>query len=249
MVLSIGNLNKEEIANLARCNLSTQIVAIQLKAEGGPKFVLLSRREVSCWQLFLKCFNLGKFADMEINLKYVAEHLNQFDWSECCDMDPHSETYNAYLKVCTLANKALFHKRATTLYLNVSKTSIEKKVNFSQYQGSRFIGRHNALQTIKWNPCIQVKHIKVLLEKTFPYASMGVEDEYHNPLCNSTHLSLEALKEANIYVEQHLFHPQNGTRITYPLHNHHRTCTTRHIHQKACSNAQVEKPIEVPKDQ
>lgn len=215
MPLSITNkshLAQDEILALTTCNLSRELVAIQLDAVGGPKIVKLSREQVNCWQLFLRMFGSGQLANMKVHLTDVAAHLNRYDWSEAKGLSIDSDLDQAYSKACVLANKALLHKQDETLFNNVAIERVDKKVGFSQWQGSQLINRHNISRTVNWNPFIQVKHIKSLFVTDHSlatgYSNIRIEDENDQALSNEANVSLTSLKTMRIYVERRLVKPE-----------------------------------------
>src|SRR5665213_787352 len=179
MPLSITNPNhisQQEIAAIANCNLNNQLLAIKTDAHGGSKITVLPKSDVTFWQMFLRCFSMGTLVNMQVGLAAVTSHLNQYDWAAGANLNVNSEHHQAYLKTCTLANKALYSRQDETLFNNVSTATIPKQVEFVQYQGTTLLNRHNVNRVFKWNPCMQFKHVEVLLKKHFQKATIRIED-------------------------------------------------------------------------
>ncbi len=207
MPFSITNkthLRQEEVNALADCNLEREIIAIDVEAPGGPKIVTLSRNEVTCWQMFLRLFNCGNLARFQVHLTEVADYLNRYDWSKAKELQGDTTLKQASGKVCVLANKALLHKYSETLFNNVATDQVQKRVEFTQFQDSALLNRHDAVRTVGWNPYLQAKHVRALLEKTYTNARISLEDSDRQVLSRESNLSLETLKTMSIRVEQHL---------------------------------------------
>jgi hypothetical protein len=149
--LTIKDLTSAEINSLATCNHLSEIIAVQMNGEGKPRIITIARSEVSCWQLFLKFFHCGKFAKTEIHLNKVVDYLSRYDWKNAACAKPNSEMLRAYLKVCALANLALFFKGNDTLLPNVALHQID--VSITKH------GRHFTSHTVKWNPLLHYGHI------------------------------------------------------------------------------------------
>ena len=110
MSLSITNpdhISEQEISSLANVNLNYQLIALDKSAEGGPKLVVLSKDNVSCWVMFLRMFGWGALGNMDVHLKDISAHLNQFNWQEGANKPGNSNYYQAYLKTCMIG-KVLF---------------------------------------------------------------------------------------------------------------------------------------------
>ncbi len=227
MPLSITNTNhisQQEIAAIAHCNLSSEIVAIKMDAEGGPKIITLSKNDVTCWQLFLRFFGWGNLSKTQVHLRDVASHLNQFDWAAGAALNLNSEHHQAYLKTCTLANKALYSKWDETLLNNVATATVEKRIEFAQYRGFHLLNRHDVAQSFKWNPTMQIKHVHALLKKQFQDATIRIEDDHHHLITANTNVSREILDNARIYIEQRIFDPLPiHVPVPIPVHcpHHH----------------------------
>ncbi len=219
MSLSITNhISKQEIAALAHCNLSSELIAIKMNAEGGPKIVTLSKSDVTCWQMFLRFFGWGNLAKTQVHLNDVVSHFNQFNWAAGATLDPHSEHNQAYLKTCMLANKALYSRWDETLLNNVASATIEKKMEFAHYQGFRLLDRHDAVRSFKWNSAMQIKHVRALLTKQFQSATIRIEDQHHHPISSNVNVSREVLDNARIYIEYRSLNPADPTVIAVPVH-------------------------------
>jgi len=238
MSLSISDTNHlsaPEVKSIANCDFATEVLALQMNAEGGPKFVTISRKQLTCWQFFLKFFRMGNLANMEFGLDKVAAHCNKYKWSDATGLSSSSELYQAYVKVCMLANKALYHTRNRALYENVSPNSVEKKVEFAQYRYGSLLNRHDLLQPIRWNPALKVRDVKMFLAREFPNSLVRVEDEGRQALANETNLSLDVLKRINLYVEQRLYVEQPVVvPVPVPLpHAHHHQFAPHNHHYVA----------------
>src|SRR5579885_1515641 len=178
MPYPIKSLSNPEIAALTQCNMTTEILAVKVDAEGGPKLVKLSREDVTCWQLFLRLFNCGKLAKLQVHLRDVASHLNQYDWQDAKILNNQSELYKAYSKVALLANKAL-SKGDETLYRNVGLVEVRKIVDHTRYRGNEVVSRLAVSEGILWNPALQVKHVRALLELRHRNHTVRIEDANH----------------------------------------------------------------------
>lgn len=211
MSLSITNTNhisRQEISAIANCNLDTHLIVFKIDAEVGSKITTLSKREVTCWQLFLRYLGRGNLADVEIRLSSMTTHLNRFNWAAGASLNPNSIHHRAYLKTCMLANKSLYSKHDETLLNNVATTSINKNIEFIQYRGNAVQHRHNVAQSFNWNPCMQIKHIKTLLAKRFPDMQIRMLDFNHQNLRSNTNATRELLYQARITVEQRYEAPE-----------------------------------------
>lgn len=190
MSLSITNTNhisQQEIAAIANCNMDTHLIVYKRSAETGSRITTLSKKEVTCWQLFLGYVGLGKLADVRIGLDLMTSYLNRFNWSVGASMPPQSIHHQAYLKACMLANKALYSKQNETLLNNVSSQQMHKNIEFVEYTSNGVQHRYNRELSFKWNPCLQVKHIKALLAIRFPNMQIRTLNEYQQRLnVNST---------------------------------------------------------------
>jgi hypothetical protein len=207
MTLSITNTNniaQEEISAIAQCDLNSQLIALKIDDKGGRKITTLSKSEVTCWQMFLRFFGCGNLAKMQVSLADVTSHLNQFRWAEGAALNGNSVHHQAFLKTCTLANKALFSKWDESLFNNVSVGSCTKQVEFLQYQDGMRVNRLDVPQEFKLNPSMQMKHINVLLRKRFQKAAIHITDRNNQTINSNTYVS-SALNDARIEVEQRLF--------------------------------------------
>lgn len=229
MSLSITNTNhikQEEIAAIARCNLNSELIALKMDEAGGAKIVTLSKSEVTCWQMFLRIFGLGDLTHYKVHLSDIVTHLNQFDWKVAASLDHDSEYYQAYLKACTLANKALYSKWDETLINNVSNETLQKSIEFAQYQGSRITNKHSIQQSFRWNPSLQVKHIRAALLKQYRNMTIRIEDENHHVLDADCNISRTQFNNIRIFIEQRLADPKPEVVVihtTTPCHHHHHT--------------------------
>lgn len=124
-------------------------------------------------------------------------------------MDPNSIHHKAYQKVCVLANKALYSRHDEALVNNVSTNTIQKNVEFVQYQGHREIHRHNMQQSFNWNAQMEFKHIKALLAKRYPNMQIRITDFYHQPYPGHVRATTNQLYHARILVEQRLPEPEH----------------------------------------
>lgn len=206
-----NNLAKEEVAALAHFNSNRELIAINLEASDGPKIVKLSRDEVTCWQLFLRLFNCGTLAKMQVHLRDVAAHLNQYDWSEAKILSNDSELYQAYRRVSLLANKAVLYKRDETLFNNVGLVNVDKTLEHTRYRGSEIVSRLAVRENIKWNPSLQVKHVKALMElhhSRLSPTTVRIEDNNHHVMSGQTNVTLDTLHNMRIYLEQREPAPQ-----------------------------------------
>jgi hypothetical protein len=205
MPLSITNKNhisQEEIQTLARCNLNTHLIAIQTNAANGPKIITLAKSEVSCWQLFLRNFGAGNLVHFQVHLSDVVSHLNRYNWAEGANLS--SDYHLAYLKTCTLANKALYSRGNETLADNVATVTLEKKMEFVQYRGTQVLNRHAAVHSFRLNPNMQVKHIEAVIRKHFPNTQVRIENANFKRISGDVNVSRELLNTAKIYIEQRL---------------------------------------------
>lgn len=202
MSLSIDRFSPQEINALATVNLSTEIIAIKMDADGGPKIVKLSKSDVTCWQLFLRFFCLGTLVNMRVHLSQVTSHLNQYDWSENADIDLGSVQYQAYLKTCSLANKALY-KCDETLWSNVARFTHNKKMELIQ-RGNSFYQHLDVNKTIKGNPTLQIKHVEAFLHNHYRNSTIRIEDENHHLMGAEIYASNAILEQARVYIEQHI---------------------------------------------
>lgn len=217
MSLNVSRLNQQELTTLAQCDFRRSIIAIDTKAEGGPKIITLSRDDVTCWQLFLRWFNCGTLADKQVHLRDVAYYLNQFNWASAAVLDQNSIGYNAYLKTCILANKALYHKWDETLFNNVSPTVVEKRARVTR-PGSNPIEANIA---VRHNPALQIQHLRTLIERQFRNARIAIEDAHHRALPRETYISLDALRNLQIHIEELPVREYVPVPVPVPVHHHH----------------------------
>ncbi|GEM_PF-6978588 len=211
MPLSIRNtshISQQDIITIANCDLNTHHIVYKVNASHGSKIATLSKKEVTCWQLFLRILGMGNLVNYNIGLATVTTNLNQFNWREGTSMARNSIYYHAYLNVCVLANKALYSRHDETLVNNVASTMVAKDVEFVQYQGNREIHRHNMQQRFNLNPCMEFKHIQTLLVKRFPNMHIRITQSHHQPYPGNAHATPTQLYHARILVEQHLSHVQ-----------------------------------------
>ena len=209
MPLSITNKNhisQEEISAIAHCNLNTHLIAIQTNAAGGPKITTIAKSEVSCWQLFLRCFGAGNLVNLQVHLFDVAYHLNRYNWAEGAHLS--SDYHLAYLKTCTLANKALYSKGDETLVDNVATITLEKTMEFVQYRGTQVLHRHPVVHSFRLNPNMQVKHIEAIIRKHFRATHVRIENANLKSINSNMNVSRELLNTAKIYIEHRLEEPK-----------------------------------------
>ncbi len=220
MGLSINDLNRGNLGILARSNLDNEIVAVEHDIKGDTRLITISKKDVTCWQLFLRLFNSGKLMNKDVHLRSVCNYLNRYNWSAQASSDPRSLEHGAYLRVCTLANKCLRAKWDETLVNNVATATYKKDVEFVQYQGSQRLNRHCASQTIQWNEAMQVGDLQALLRKQFPDSKICVENQSYGVLSANTSLSPKILQEAKISVTQQIPEPVE-------IHHHHHHSSKR----------------------
>lgn len=206
------DLHHSEISTIASCNLDRDLLAIDLIGDGGPKVIKLSRDEVTCWQLILRFFGFGSLANKKIHLAEVASYLNRYDWSAARKLDHSSELYAAYGKVCQLANRALLHKKDDALFDNVSSEKAYKKIQYSVLQGDKVIHQHENMQLMKWNPFLQIKHVKAFLAMNNRGAEIEFSELDFTPLENDFKLSFETFKTMRIFIR----HRQSPISVPNP---------------------------------
>jgi hypothetical protein len=230
MSLSITNpdhITEQEITALANVNLNYQLIALDKGAEGGPKLIVLSKDNVSCWVMFLRLFGWGTLGNMDVHLKDISAHLNQFNWQEGASQPASSNYYQAYLKTCMIANKAAFYKGDKALLTNVSTASLEKSLDFTQFQDGRVLFHHDVQFSLPWNPAMQYKHIQGLVQRQFPNCRVDIRDQHQQTVSLNTNVSPENYANAKIYIYHHLETPRpprqhiQGQHQRHPANNHH----------------------------
>ena len=204
MTYSLNTLSNNELNALNTYNERTEVIALDLK--DGSKFVKVSRDDCNCWQRFLSLFNCGALADKEIGLRDVAAKLSQYRWEEAAqENQPH---YSTYLKVCNLAGKALLYRNTSALFNRVSAQEVEKSVDFTQRLSPHYLApttQASMKPKIKWNPALQVKHLRHLLEKSVVYSRATIRDELGCPLQENVPLSFEDLKKSHLSLVQNIY--------------------------------------------
>lgn len=211
MPLPIKSLTTEELTALTQCNMSREIIAIKQDAQGGPKIIKISRDEVTCWQLFLRIFGCGTLAKLKVHLTDVAAYLNQYDWSEGRILNNGSELYRAYSKAALIANKAVLHKGDETLFKNVALVEVEKILEHTRFRGNEIVSRLAVREGVQWNPSLQAKHVKALIElrhSRYSPTTVRIEDTNHHIMPPETNVSLQTLNSMRIYLEQREALPQ-----------------------------------------
>lgn len=192
-MLEIKNLQTTEIQALANCNAHSERIAVQLNGEGKPRIVTIARAEVTLFQLFLKFFGFGKLATTQLDLRNVTKHLNEYDWKQAAAMDKQSEGYAAYLKVCSLANKALARQGQSALYVNVGTETQVKLLRHGEFH-------HN--YSIYWNPCLKFSHIRDRVEQSCMYMTeiaLGDCPQTRTFPCRNAFIKQENLKDVRIH--------------------------------------------------
>lgn len=217
MSLPISRISQQELTAIAQCDFNRSIIAIDTKAEGGPKITTLSRDDVTCWQLFLRWFNCGTLADKQVHLNDVTRYFNQCNWATAANLAPNSDGYRAYHKVCILANKALYHKWDETLFINVSPTVVEKRARVTRL-GSNPLEANIA---VRHNPALQIQHLRALIERQFRNAKITIEDEHHRALPRETYISVDALRNLQIHIEEFPVREYVPVPVPVPVHHHH----------------------------
>ncbi|MBY0528971.1 MAG: hypothetical protein K2P51_02145 [Rhabdochlamydiaceae bacterium] len=204
MSLSVNQMSLSERQALAQCHLGNQIVAVELSGFNGPKIVTLSRDQVSCWQLFLRCFGCGNLATKKVHLSEVAAHLNHYAWAPMSTEDAQKDP--AYRIVCQLANKAML-KGSTELFYNVSHAQVQKNVELMQMKEGRILNQLQVVQNVHWNPALQVQHVIKQLANQFPYSDIFMTSETGR-LSRNYPVSQAMLKSARIIVQQRFPEPK-----------------------------------------
>lgn len=194
--------------------MSSEILAVKINCEGGPKLVKLSRDDVTCWQLFLRFFGYGNLTKYEVHLKDVAAYLNLYDWK--------AASGEAYNKVAQIANKALLYKRDETLFRNVAHEEVEVIADHTRYRDGEVLSRLAIREMIYWNPSLQVQHVKALLKNRHADTSVRIEDANHNVMPLGTNVSVEALTGLRVFLEHHepvfdIAKDPRSRRQTHPL--------------------------------
>lgn len=205
MGLSITNTNhisQQEIDAIAQCDLNSHLIVLKSDEQGKRTLTTLAKSEVNCWQLFLRWFGKGNLANIQVHLADITSHLNQFKWADGASLNNNSVHHQAYLKTCMLANKALLSKWDEALFNNVSTATCVKQVEFFQYQDGQRINRLDVPFEIKLNPCMQIKHAKVLLNKRFKDSAIAIT-ENNLQIDQNTHAS-NKLNGCRVEVVQHL---------------------------------------------
>lgn len=174
--MTIPPVHVEQI--LVDFNSKTQFFAIDKSDTKEPKFVVLHRKDFSCWQFFLKIiFGCGKLRKFDIRLTKVTHFLSRFDFSEISQSaatqtaDTNSPGYKAYITACSLANKAI-NKRCYALFDKVSVVTTMKAFVKTYDNESDMFRKLDGIvsnETINapWNPKITT----VVLEHTVARAN------------------------------------------------------------------------------
>jgi hypothetical protein len=176
MAFSVRNkqhITQEELTALANCR-SSQCIGIK-DTDGKPKIVRVSRSDITCWQIFLRSMGLGKLADVRYDLSDVLKYLNEFDWTAVSTCDKDSIYYKAYLKACQIATKAIVNKGDDSLFNNVAKDKIDKRIKYSLYHGKELLNRMDVVKTIRWNPEMSYDALRALMERYFPNVKIIIE--------------------------------------------------------------------------
>ncbi len=186
---------------LANNDLFTQRLAVKSHDDGHLELTSISNNEVTAWQLFLRAVGRGKLAKQDPYLTSVTSYLNQFNWSQANPSDP------AYVKACQLANKALYSKGDTALFNNVASTTVDKKMEFSDYYS------HTVTRTFRLNPYVQVRHIQALVKQQYPWSSraintMQIKDEHGREMDSNEFVTPEILEKMHIRINHHYFGPR-----------------------------------------
>lgn len=146
---------------------------------------------------------LNQYEKKIITLAQAASFLNQYDWSQTIGLDQSNPQYQAYLKVCGLANELLL-KGDRKLFLNVSENTVIKTKSKVVYSLCHLSMIEKREVQIEWNPCVQVKHIKAVIRSKSPnywYPTIRIFDAAHQLITNEeTHLSQDALSNAGIII-------------------------------------------------
>ena len=168
MTLSAENLSAQELTALANYTLATQYIGIR-RTGAAHEIVTISKNDITCWQLFLRFFGLGRLQRTQFHLQNALDHLNKYSsWQTLADLpDQNSEQYKAYLTVCTLANKVLLSKNDDTLFNNVSTGSIDIQFEITHQQIGRLPKQLEiGFEAFKTNPEMKVKHLQPIINKT-----------------------------------------------------------------------------------
>jgi hypothetical protein len=201
---SINDISKQEISTLANCNLENEVIAVTWNVKNSPKIITLSKKDITCWQLFLRFFGWGKLAKTELHLKDVTSYLNKYDWSTGVEFEQTSDQYKAYLKVCMLANKAICSKSGMRSFFdNVSTETMEKRITLSKYLRDEKLGENIDVQSIKWNPAMQIKHVAAQLTMQYRKGTIHIKDENHHYIDPNSKISRTLLDNARIYIEKY----------------------------------------------
>ena len=152
-------LNLIDKGILSAYNPTKEILAVK-HTTTGPRIARLLRNEVTCWQMFLRFFGYGSLAGTDVHLDKVVAHLNRYNWQEITASRTESSS-PYYLKVCDIANKALFHKNITSLYEKVSP----RDGNIGVLIIRRPLSRAHIIH-MRWNVRIQVRHLVALAART-----------------------------------------------------------------------------------
>jgi hypothetical protein len=165
LVINTNCITRDELFALSKCDFEKEIIAIKKDSTNDDsKVVILSKSDITFLQLFLKVFGCGKLAHTQINLSKVSSHLSQFNWGMEGSFDKNSDDYQAYLKVCTLANKALYSRKETALFEKVA----EQIVNPQDEDYIHYL-------SIPINPEMQVKHVEAFLKKSLGRSKVKIE--------------------------------------------------------------------------
>lgn len=131
LVINTTFITQDEIIALSNFDFNKQLVAVK-----NEEIVILSKRDITFFQLFLSLFNRGNLAHMQWDLSKVSTYLSKLDWQTNGSMrEKSSDEYRAYLKVYELAIKALYSRNETALIEKVQFGGLN-----AWSQGSEMIG-------------------------------------------------------------------------------------------------------------
>ncbi len=178
---------------LSRCQLGSQLIAIDSSQPGHSRLALVNRCDVSCWDVFISMFGFGTLASKTISLTRVANYLNQYSWTGCQTSD------RAYLNVCALANRAML-RGSSSLYHRIS-SQLSKSIELVQFIRGGTLTTHQVNQGILWNAALQVKHLRAQLNRDYVRGCVQIREGGVSLDANS-YLSEQRLRNAQIVVRQ-----------------------------------------------
>lgn len=220
LAFNLSQITDDEISRLSNFDSKNEIVAIKTDSNSISQIITISKSSVNLWQLFLRIFGWGDLANTQFHFSEVISYLSKFQWNQDfahCRKD--SNEYQAYLKVCSLANKALVSSltnsypitcetkdRIDRFLKSVVSDTVELGFDFTQLDGdgSQVFLKEKLSHNFDLNPEMQIDHVKALIRYRFSNAAIEIKDVNGNAFDKDQKTTEDDLARAKITVHQYL---------------------------------------------